>query len=155
MKNENYKISIDVHGDTKTAFENICSVAGWWTSNMEGSTNKLNDVFTVHFGDTFVTFQITGFNFYAKIVWSVTDSKLPWLNDKKEWNNTRIIWEISEENNSTKITMTHAGLIPAVECYENCEKGWNFYVGQSLLKLINEGKGMPGMRKNASLQITQ
>ena len=39
--------------------------------------------------------------------------------------------------------MKHVGLIPEIECYESCEKGWNFFTGDSLLKLINEGKGMP------------
>ena len=40
--------------------------------------------------------------------------------------------------------MTHVGLTPDKECYEDCNKGWSFYVGESLRKLITEGKGLPG-----------
>jgi hypothetical protein len=40
--------------------------------------------------------------------------------------------------------MTHIGLVPGVECYEDCKKGWNFYVGESLFRWMTEGKGLPG-----------
>src|SRR4051812_44676878 len=113
MKNENYQISINTNASAKAAFENINNVAGWWTKNIEDNSKKLNDVFTVRFGETFVTFQITEFVSYKKIAWLVTDCNLHWLNDKKEWNNTKIDWQISEEDDATKITMTHDGLIPA------------------------------------------
>jgi len=153
MKNENYQISINTNADAKKAFENICHVAGWWTGNIEGNSKKLNDVFTVHFGETFVTFKITELVLGKKIVWAVTDCYLPFVNDKKEWNNTSIDWEITEDNDATKITMTHVGLMPAVECYENCEKGWNFCTGESLKKLMNKGKGMPDTPTNKRAQV--
>lgn len=143
MKNENYSISINTNASAKSAFKNITDVAGWWTKNIEGNTENGNDVFTVRFGETFVTFEITEIIPERKIVWSIADCNLHWLNDKKEWNNTKVHWLIAKENNSTKITMMHEGLIPQIECYTNCEKGWNFYVGESLRKLINEGQGLP------------
>jgi len=153
MKNENYQIRISVNADAKKAFENICNVASWWTKNIEGNSKKLNDVFTVHFGETFVKFKITELIQNKKIVWAVTDSYLPFVSDKKEWNNTSVDWEIAEDNDATKITMTHEGLMPAIECYENCEKGWNFYTGESLKKLINEGNGMPDTPTNKRTQV--
>jgi len=146
MKNKNYQIEITVNASAKEAAKSISNVAGWWTPNIDGSSTKINDEFTVHFGDTFVTFKITELAL-NKIVWLVTDCNLHWLHDKKEWNNTKIIWQLVENADSTKITMIHDGLIPAVECYENCKKGWNFFTGESLFKLINEGKGMPDMPK--------
>lgn len=152
MKNENYQICINTNADAKKAFKNICDVAGWWTRNIEGNTENLNDVFTVHFGETFVTFKITELIQNKKIVWTVTDSYLPFVNDKKEWNNTSVDWKIAENNDATKITMTHIGLMPAVECYENCEKGWNFYSGESLKQLMNEGKGLPDTPTNKRTQ---
>jgi hypothetical protein len=149
MKNENYHISITVKADAKKAVNSICNVADWWTSNIEGNSKNLNDVFTIHFGETFVTFKITELIPERKIVWAVTDCNLHWLNDKKEWNNTKVEWQISASDGSSNITMIHDGLIPAAECYENCEKGWNFFTGESLKKLINEGQGMPETPKAA------
>ena len=35
------------------------------------------------------------------------------------------------------------GLVPDIECYNVCEEGWNGHITISLVKFINEGKGMP------------
>jgi hypothetical protein len=43
--------------------------------------------------------------------------------------------------------MTHAGLVPGVECYGNCEKGWDFYVGESLLRLLTENTGLADQQR--------
>ena len=77
------------------------------------------------------------------MVWKVTDCNLHWINNKKEWNSTEVVFEISEKKNSTQIDFTHVGLVPGVECYQDCETGWNEHVTLSLVKFINEGKGMP------------
>src|SRR5436305_9426581 len=63
---------------------------------------------------------------------------------KRLWLNTQISFEIIPYNNSYKVIMTHIGLTPACECYVDCNKGWDFYVGESLKKLITENKGLPG-----------
>jgi hypothetical protein len=147
MKQENYHSSIHADISPKEAFDNINHVSGWWTENIEGNSEKLDDVFTVHFGETFVTFTIIESIPCKKIVWLVTDCHIPWLKDKKEWSNTKISWEISTENNLTKIDMTHVGLVPDIECYTNCEKGWNHYIQDSLFKLITEHEGLPQRKK--------
>lgn len=147
MKEKNYHSSIRADITSKEAFDKINNVSGWWTENIEGSSEKLNDVFTVHFGETFVTFKIIESIPYKKIVWLVTDCHIPWLKDKKEWSNTKINWDISAEHGSVTIDMTHIGLVPGVECYNECEKGWNYYIQDSLFKLITEHKGVPQQKK--------
>jgi len=144
-KQQNYQASITANVSAKEAFEKICHVNEWWTANFEGSAKKLNDIFTVRFGETFVTFKIVDVIPNEIIVWHVTDCHLHWLSDKTEWNGTKVVFEISEQSNSTRIDMTHVGLMPDIECYENCEKGWDFFIKQSLLKLIKTGKGLPDM----------
>jgi hypothetical protein len=39
--------------------------------------------------------------------------------------------------------MIHIGLVPEIECYTSCVKGWDQYVKGSLFKLLTEGKGLP------------
>jgi hypothetical protein len=51
------------------------------------------------------------------------------LKNKTEWKDTRVIWDLAMANGTTKVTMTHAGLTPAVECFKDCQAEWNFYVG--------------------------
>ena len=108
---------------------------------ISGSAEKLNDKFTVPFGETsFVDFVISEMITNKKVVWRVIDCYLPWFNDEKEWNNTEVVFELSKENGKTKIDFTHIGLVPEVECYDVCEKGWDGHITESLVKFINEGK---------------
>ena len=140
---KNYQTSIVVNNNASEVFEKISQVQEWWATNFEGSASKQGDVFTVHFGDTYVTFEITEAIPGKKVVWYVTDCYLPWLKDKKEWNGTEAVFEISETGNGTRVDMTHVGLTPEVECYAGCEKGWNHHIQDSLVALLTEGKGMP------------
>jgi len=138
-----YHCTISVPVSAKEAFERISQVSDWWAQTLEGNSRNLGDEFKVTFGTTYVNFKITEVVPHSKIVWEVTDSYIPKLQDKQEWNNTLIVWDISSTGSSTKIDMTHVGLVPEVECYEMCESGWNRYAKDSLFKLITEHKGLP------------
>ncbi len=73
----------------------------------------------------------------------VTDCFLPWFADKTEWTNTKMSFDISTHEDTTQVTFTHIGLVPEVECYDMCIKGWDQYIKGSLFKLITEGEGQP------------
>ncbi len=143
MKQRDYQTNITVNVTAEEAQGAISKVSEWWTKSFKGKSQKQGDTFSVNFGETFVDFKIDEVIPDRKIVWKVTDCNLHWIEDKKEWKDTKIVWEISGNGKSTKIDMTHVGLVPEVECYNDCRKGWNFYVNESLLKLLNEGKGIP------------
>src|SRR5664279_1715843 len=143
MKKQDYTASILVNASTNKAFQNINQVTGWWTENIEGRSEKLNDVFIIHFGEAFVTMKIVESVPDKKVVWNVTDCYLHWLADKKEWKDTQIVFEIFAEGDSTRIEFSHVGLTPQVECYDGCVKGWDQYIKDSLARMINEGRGLP------------
>jgi len=143
MKKDDFNTTISVKSNTSDAFEKIASVGDWWAKSFTGKALNVGDTFRIEFGSTWVNFKITEALPDEKIVWYVTDSYLPWLNNKSEWNNTSISWEISKQDASSTIKMTHVGLVPGIECYENCEKGWTRFVTVSLPKFIDEGKGLP------------
>ncbi len=143
MKKENFHLSIVVNATAKEALESISHVSEWWAKKFEGRAEKLNDIFIVRFGETFVTFKIVEVIPNKKIVWEVIDCYLHWLQNKKEWNGTKIQWEVSTTNNLTTIDFTHIGLVPAIECFNDCVTGWTGHVTKSLFKLITEHKGMP------------
>src|SRR6266566_334952 len=107
MQQQDYHRNITADITPEEAFDKISRVSEWWAGHVEGKTHKLNDIFTVRFGDTFVTFKITEVVPDEKIVWQVTDCYLSWLDDKKESNGTRRVSEISSQKNSTQIAMTH------------------------------------------------
>jgi len=149
MKNQDYMTTLSVSQPAKEVFKNINSVSKWWAENLEGHSENLNDVFTIHFnGANFVTHKIIELVPDKKVVWLVTDCYLEWLTDKKEWNNTKMSFEVfSTGDSKTQINFTHIGLVPDIECYDMCVKGWDQYVKGSLVKLITEGKGQPQLKK--------
>ena len=146
MKEQDYHTSITVNATAPEAFKSINNIPGWWTADFEGNSEKPGDVFTVRFGETFITLQVVEPIPGKKITWQVIDCYKHWLKDKKEWLDTKMIWEISAEENGTQISFTHIGLVPGIECYNGCEKAWNFYINESLFKLLTEEKGVPELR---------
>jgi hypothetical protein len=144
MKNQDFNCSITANVSAEEAMESICHVSDWWAKDFTGKAEKLHDVFTVKFGTTFVTFNITEFVPDTKVVWRVTDCYLPWLNDKIEWKGTKVIFEITTENDlTTTIYFTHEGMVPQAECYDTCVKGWTGHITGSLQKLLKTGIGQP------------
>lgn len=144
MEKENFHRTITVNAPPAEVLKKISQVNGWWAKKFSGSAEKLNDKFSVHFGDTFVDFKISELVPDKKVVWKVTDCNLHWIKAKKEWKGTEVVFELSPANSSkTRIDFTHLGLVPGVECYEDCEVGWNGHLTMSLADLINKGKGKP------------
>ena len=138
MEQHNYHSSITAAISPGEAFDTIARVDAWWAKNFEGRAADTGDTFTVRFGDTWVNFEITGAIPEKKMVWQVTDCYLPFQKDTTEWNGTSVDWEISSENDTTTISMTHIGLTPSVECYEVCNAGWNQHILGSLNNLLNK-----------------
>lgn len=142
IENKNYHKTIMVNAPAKEAMKKIIQINLWWRKDFVDTAEKMNDKFTVPFGEpSFVDFVVSELVPGKKIVWKVVDCYLPWFEDKKEWNNTEVVFELSEEKGKTKIDFTHIGLVPEVECYDVCEKGWNSHI-DTLEKFINEGKGL-------------
>jgi|SRR5579884_2630137 len=151
---QDYKSAITAKIGVNEAFERITRVSDWWTAGTHGSARKLGDEFTVRWGETFVTFKVTELVPGKRAVWLVTDCNVEGFKDKTEWKGTKVVWDLSSKNGETHVSMTHVGLVPTVACYALCESGWNFYVGESLLRLLTEGKGLPD-QKGRSAQRAQ
>ncbi|HEX3079052.1 MAG TPA: SRPBCC domain-containing protein [Puia sp.] len=147
-----YHAMIEVHCSAQKAFDAICRVSAWWTENTDGDTVHSNGEFKVRFGETFSRFKIIEYIPGQKLVWYVIDCNLHWMKDKKEWKDTKILWQITGSGNSSRISMTHIGLNAGIECFEDCTKGWNHYVTVSLFKLIEDGKGEPDHKEYSALE---
>jgi len=145
MNKQDYTASIAVNATPQEVFKKINSVTKWWTEDLNGSSQQLNDEFTVRFGDVHVSKQkLVEVIPDKKVVWLVTGSKLNFIEDESEWTGTKISFELSNDDDKTQIHFTHIGLVPEVECYRDCTRGWDHYIKKSLFKFLTEGKGSPG-----------
>lgn len=83
-----------------------------------------------------------------KVVWHVLDSYLEFAKGKTEWNDTNVVFEITKkEDGKTELRFTHAGLVPAFECYDDCSNAWGFYINSNLKKFITKGEGQPNKKE--------
>lgn len=153
MSDKNFTIGFSVDQSPEEVFAAINNVRGWWSEEIDGSTDKLGAEFKYHYQDLhFSTQKITELVPGKKVVWHVLDSRIDFVKDKGEWNGTDIVFEIARKNGKTQLRFTHVGLVPAFECYGDCSEGWGFFINDSLRGLITTGKGQPNQKEKEDLQ---
>lgn len=144
MENLNYNSTILVDKTLAEAFNNIKNFRAWWSEDIEGETDKLGETFFYHYKDLHLCkIKLIEMIPDEKLVYQVIANEFSFINDKTEWVNTKMIFEISEEGNQTKVKLTHEGLLPTDECYNICNDAWTGFIQKSLKNLINTGKGEP------------
>jgi hypothetical protein len=175
MENQNFTATLLVDKTPGEVFNAINNVRGWWSEEIEGGTDKLNDEFNYHFEDIHrCRIKVIELIPDQKVVWLVLDNYfkpgifgdasqlmaereikhqkvrpenaspgIELINDKAEWVDTKIVFEITEKENKTQLRFTHVGLVPEYECFDVCSNGWTHYIRQSLYHLITNGKGQP------------
>jgi uncharacterized protein YndB with AHSA1/START domain len=144
MKAKNYTVAFSVDQSPQEVFDAVVDVRGWWSGEIDGRTDKLGAEFTYRYEDMHRTTQkITELVPGKKVVWHVIDSQINFVKDKREWNDTDIVFEIARKGGKTQLQFTHVGLVPAIECYGDCAGAWGFYINESLKSLITTGKGKP------------
>ncbi len=144
MNNNDYYTSILVDSTPETAYNAIMDFRAWWSEEIEGNTDRLNETFFYHYKDIHLCkIKLIEAVPNQKLVYQVVDNQFSFTTDQTEWVNTKLIFDISPEGNRTKVTFTHQGLVPDYECYEVCNEAWTGYIHNSLHKLITTGKGEP------------
>jgi uncharacterized protein YndB with AHSA1/START domain len=148
MKKQDFTTTFSVDQSPQEVFDAINNVGGWWSEEIEGKTDKLGAEFKFHYKDFHRSTQkITELVPGKKVVWHVSDAQLNFVKDKTEWNGTDVVFEITGKGDKTELRFTHAGLVPAFECYGDCSGAWGFYINDSLRSLITTGKGQPAPKE--------
>jgi len=149
MENKDYKTSIVVATPADKVFNAINNVKGWWSENIVGETEKLNGEFFYHYKDVHLCkMRIIESVSNKKVVWLVLENEFNFTNDKSEWKDNKIVFEISAEGDKTRLDFTQIGLTPKYECFEICQDAWTSYIQGSLKNLIETGKGKPNTKEN-------
>lgn len=126
------------------AFAAINNVRGWWSGNLEGSTDHLGAEFSYDVpGLHFSAHRITQFVPGQRVSWLVTDSRLTFVADEQEWTGTTVVFDLAARDGGTQVTFTHEGLVPQFECFDVCNQAWGGYITGSLRNLIATGVGQP------------
>lgn len=144
MNQPDFTTTLVVDQTPDEVFNAINDVRGWWSEEIEGRTDKLNEIFDYHFEEVHrcqikIEEMIPG----QKVVWHVLKNYFKFTKDETEWTGTKIHFEIHPKDGKTELRFTHIGLVPAYECFNICQGAWTTYIQKSLRKLITTGKGEP------------
>ena len=154
MTTTDFTTTILVDQSPKEVFNAVNDVTKWWSKDFVGNSTKLSDEFIIdhpnqHYSKQKLVEVIPG----KKVVWLVTESNLNWIaNNKEEWTNTKMIFEISTKGDKTVLQFTHEGLVPEKECYTMCEKGWDIIIKDWLFHFITVGMPSTEMAKAAQIR---
>lgn len=148
MKAQDYSTTIVVGQKPEEVYHAINNVRGWWSEEIEGPTDELNKEWFYHYKDIHLCkMKVVEMIPHKKVVWEVMENHFNFIEDKEEWVGNRIIFDISKEEDQTRLTFTQEGLTTFNACFEVCRDGWNNYINNSLYKLITTGKGEPNPRE--------
>jgi hypothetical protein len=152
MSKSDFTNTLVVDKSPGEVFNAINNVRGWWSKEIEGSTDKLNEEFSYHYKDIhYSKIKIIEIIPDKKVVWLVLDNQFNFTKDKSEWKDTKITFDIAKKGNKTQLRFTHLGLVPQYECYDICSTAWTDYLDNSLSSLITTGKGHPNKKERNSI----
>lgn len=147
MKDKNFTTTLIVNATPETVFAAINDVRGWWSEDIEGSTDTAGEAFDYHFKELHrCRIRVAELLPGKKVVWHVESNHFSFTKHPAEWAGTDIVFEIGREGNDTKLVFTHRGLTPDHECFNVCHDAWTGFIQESLRNRILTDKGQPNPR---------
>ena len=145
LSTQSYSAEILISAKPHSVYKAITrDIDKWWTE-LSNQTWQVGDQLVVRFEKTtFWVMTVIEASPNRLLGWKVADANhdLKDLTKKDEWKDTTIKWEITENETGSKVILTHHGLVPALECFEICQTGWDYFLG-SLKKYLETGIGYP------------
>ena len=146
MTTTDFTVTLLADKTPEEVFNAVINVRKWWhgyySEEIEGNAENLHDelIFRAGNGIHYSKQKLIEVIPNKKIVWLITDSKLSFLENTREWTGTKIMFDISKKERKTQLVFTHEGLVPESECYDSCSPAWTQYLQNKLLPLINRKK---------------
>ena len=116
---------------------------GWW-STRGGRVTSAGERLHLDWSDAdFVEFEVEVAERPTAMRWRCVaqhDRNLP---EVDEWVGTVLTFRITPSDGGSRLQFEHEGLMPALECYGACERGWDFFLRRSVRQLIATGSGLP------------
>ena len=149
-----YQKSITVSNPAGEVYSAVTEhIPGWWSDDFSGAAAKVGDQFNIAFGETRKTFEIIEAVPNQRVVWLCLKAYIDMdaLTKKDEWVGTKLTWTITGNKQGTTLTMLHEGLNKSFECYDICERGWDYFM-ESMEAFLTTGTGTPYRKKEAKLE---
>jgi len=143
-ESKSFTTTITVNKSDTETFDAIKNFRGWRSEEIEGNTDKLGDTFFYHYKDIHLCkIKLVEAAPGKKLAYQVVENEFNFIKDQSEWVNTKLIFDIKGDGETTEVIFTHEGLVPEYECYQVCNDAWSGYINNSLKNYIETGKGSP------------
>ena len=145
---QNYTYRFSTEKSAAEVYHLLLDITQWWSGiyaeTIAGTGIKIYEEFDFEAGDGMhrTTQKLAELIPNQKIVWQVTFSRLSFLNKPQEWEGTLLIFDIAVLEDKTQVSFTHQGLLPHLECYEQCSGAWASYF-QQLVHKLNDYEKIP------------
>jgi uncharacterized protein YndB with AHSA1/START domain len=147
MADQGFKREIIVSKEPGAVYRALTKeIDKWWTISAD-IVSEVGDHVTFRFDPTYWTMIVQELIPERLIVLECVEANhfhegMP-LSIRDEWLGTKLRWEIAPHGEGTRITFIHEGLVPALECYEICKAGWEYFFVNSLKSYLETGVGQP------------
>jgi uncharacterized protein YndB with AHSA1/START domain len=131
-------------------FDAVATLDGlrqWWTPRVTGSASAGGDLrFEFEGLEEHVVMHVDRMERSSSVHWTcVEHTRL------EDWKGTRVLFDLAPRGpGGCDLTFRHVGLTPALDCYEQCDRGWDHFLA-SLVAYVDQGEGSPfGRRRGDS-----
>jgi uncharacterized protein YndB with AHSA1/START domain len=143
---DSYTADISIAASPSRVFSALTTlegIAGWWTSQISGGGLAGDQL---DLGFVGLDEQIT-----MAVESVVSERAVTWRCDSHsghpEWVGTRITFQIDPvPPDGSRLSVTHLGLVPSLNCYEQCFAGWEHFM-RSIKGYAENDLGMPFDRR--------
>jgi Activator of Hsp90 ATPase homolog 1-like protein len=114
-------------------------VRGWWTRLASGSAERGGELLFQFEGlDETIRMHVDVAQRPATVHWTCHEHTM-----HPEWVGTRLVFNFVDLGpDETELRFRHIGLVPQLECYGVCSRGWDFFL-PSIVAWVEQGEGTP------------
>lgn len=130
--------------DVYAALSTIEGVRGWWSQDCDGSS-AVGGTIHFRFGTCFNDMRVERLVPDREVRWHCTRAHTVGdaVTNETEWVGTELVFHLREAGpGKTQVAFEHIGLVPSLECYDMCLKGWAHFLN-SLQQYVETGEGTP------------
>jgi uncharacterized protein YndB with AHSA1/START domain len=121
------------------ALTTLNGLRGWWTTLVSGSGRAGGELrFEFEGMNEHITMAVDLATRPGRVEWSCVEHT-----ELEEWAGSKVIFEISPHGSGdTHLRFEHAGLTPKLACFDDCKRGWDYFMA-SLQSYVERGRGTP------------
>jgi hypothetical protein len=141
MTDGSYEAHVEFSQPPQAVFEALTTVrglAGWWSPAVGGGAAAGDVLRLDHQGEATLVLDVEAVEQPGFVGWCVRSYTL-----NPEWAGTKIAFRIgSGSDGGAALAFRHDGLVPELECYDRCSRGWDYFL-PSLRDYVETGVGRP------------